>query len=98
MRCRLRRGRHLAWRNREAISAARQRANVPRCFRRIAQGGADLIHAEIDAALEVQVLALAPEPLADFLSGDNLAGTSGQQHEDSKCLWMQPARDPVLAQ
>jgi hypothetical protein len=62
----------------EAIAAARDGLYVLTVFGRIAQGAADLIHAEINPAIHLKVIAIAPQRALDFVSRDELSGALGE--------------------
>jgi hypothetical protein len=47
-------------------------------FRRIAQGGADLIHAKINPVIHPKVIAIAPQIALNFVSRDELTGAPGE--------------------
>jgi hypothetical protein len=63
----------------ERIAIARIGLDVPGRFSWIAQSRTNLIQTKIDAAIDIDVLPLAPEAMSDFLSSHNLSGPPGQQ-------------------
>src|SRR6516164_8995737 len=61
------------YRGDESIAASRESLNVPRLLGVIAERGANLIHAEIDATLKVHGCVVSPEATLDFVTRDNLS-------------------------
>ena len=70
----------------ESIPAARQRLDVQRVLRVVAEGGAGLQNAEVEAALEVDERLVAPHLAAKLLAGHELAGTAGQREQEAERL------------
>ena len=64
----------------------------------VAQGLADLVDAEVQAAVEVDEGVLAPQLLADLFARDHLAGPAGQEPQDFERLGRQAHDGAVTAQ
>jgi hypothetical protein len=84
-------------RNQEAIAAAVESLDVSRRFGRIAEGRAQLGHGLVQAAVEIDEGVGGPKFLAEFLSGNQFAGTFEEQREDLEGLLLQPDSNSVLA-
>src|SRR5690348_9593644 len=55
----------------------------------VAEGAADLVNGEVDAALEVNERGVSPEMFLDLLARDDRAGVSHQQKEHLEWLRLQ---------
>ena len=73
----------------EPIAAARQRLDEPRVVRIVAERGAQALHRRVQAVLEVDEGAVRPQPLAQLLARDDVAGALEHQPEDLERLLLQ---------
>ena len=67
-------------RRNEAVTASRNRLDVSRTIRFIAENHSYLVDTEIDAAIEVDKRALSPDTLLNFLAAYDFSGTL-REHE-----------------
>jgi hypothetical protein len=79
----------------EAVATAGYGFDESWIIRFIAQGRANLINGEVDAAFKIDKGVVAPDALVNFLTGDDLSGALGQQKKDSNLL--RPEFDYVAA-
>jgi hypothetical protein len=58
----------------KTVPATRQRLNITRILRIVRERGANLVHTEVDAAVEVHERVVPPETVPNFFPGYDLPG------------------------
>ena len=74
----------------EAVADAGEGLDEARLRRVVAEDGPEPLHHRVDAVLEVDRGAVGPQPLADVLAGDDVAGAIEHQRQQLERLFLQP--------
>jgi hypothetical protein len=82
----------------EAVAAAGEGLDVERRLRVVAEGGARLEHAEVQAALEVDERAVVPDLLPQLLARHQLARTARQREQKPERLGRERHELAIAAQ
>ena len=85
-------------RRHKPVAPPRNRFNVSRLFRIVAQRHANLIHARIDPTIKIHKRIPAPKALPDFIAANNLAGPFGKQLQHAERLRMDFQRNSGFTQ
>ena len=81
----------------ETITPSRQRFDIPRIFRRIAQRIANAVYGAVQVVIEVYK-AVGPKPLLQLLASDDCAGMLKENGEDLERLTAELQLEAALAQ
>jgi len=82
-------------RDEEPISAARERLNILRIVRRVAEGSPENSDSHIDAMVKIDDGVIWPKPFSYFLTGYNLALSFDEHSQNLK--WLLPEKGFEIA-
>jgi len=82
----------------EPVPAARQRLDELRVVRGVTKGSTQSFDRGVQAVLEVDERPIGPEPLPQFIAGDDIARAFEHQAEDLERLFLQADRTAALVQ
>ena len=71
------------------VTSSRKRFKIPRVFRVVGQRDANLIHAKIDAAVEIDECIPIPQSVLNFFSAHDLSSATDQERQHAERLRLQ---------
>ena len=89
--------RHPNWSD-ESVTPTRQGFNEPWVFRIVGERQAKFLNCDVDCLIEVAELRLAPQPLFDFVAGDQLSSALEEHGKNLEWLLLQANTDARLSQ